>query len=377
MVLIACLPLSIATFDADLAHDADISALIVLGAAIYGDRPSPVFAARLDYARDLLRAGRAGMAIITGGVGEGEKLSEAEVGRDYLLAQGIPEDQILVEIVSRTTFENLCHARLILQPLSGERYAVVSDPLHLRRAMQLASDAGLDAVPAATPYTRYRSFAKQAQFVLRESYFYARRLITGRRRCVVPQSGVAALTGWREPDPKAVASVDAETPQRKLERLVAIAGKKRSELEWAQISRAHGQLDALAKAGIFDAFVACSNDPRPVWPELAQQTAGPTTVGHVCLDFIAQQVDALYLKKEGLGIVTAQNAQEWWHEHKGKPLAELQIETLSAYRTRVAERSADAGASTPVLDEIDRRLERARGELARGERLTIDRTPAP
>jgi uncharacterized SAM-binding protein YcdF (DUF218 family) len=180
---LSLVPLSIATYDTSLSDAESLDAVIVLGAAIYRDKPSPVFAARLDYARDLWRAGRAATVIVTGGVGEGEALSEAEVGRSYLTAQGVHPDAILVEKLSRTTFENLCNAALVAKRSEIKKVAIVSDPLHLRRALVLARDAGLDAVPAGTPYTRYRGAWTRFKFTMRESYFLGRRLITGGEPC--------------------------------------------------------------------------------------------------------------------------------------------------------------------------------------------------
>lgn len=192
--LLALAPVSVATYDTELPEAESFDAAIVLGAAIYRDKPSPVFAARLDYARDLLRAKRASFVIVTGGVGEGEKLSEAEVGRNHLVAHGVDARSVLVEMTSRTTFENLCNAAQVAKPFGFQRFAVVSDPLHLRRALLLASDAGLSAIPAGTPYTRYRSIDTRLTFLLRESYFVARRLVTGRQECVAGQSfGAIAL----------------------------------------------------------------------------------------------------------------------------------------------------------------------------------------
>jgi uncharacterized SAM-binding protein YcdF (DUF218 family) len=176
-------PIAVASYDAELDPEQKLDAVIVLGAAIYRDKPSPVFAARLDYARDLWLAKRAPVVIVTGGVGEGEKLSEAEVGRNYLVTSGLGSEAILVEPASRTTFENVCNAATLAQHAGLTKLAIVSDPLHLRRALVLAGDAGLSAVPAATPYTRYRGAWVRLKFTLRESYFLARRLLAGRQAC--------------------------------------------------------------------------------------------------------------------------------------------------------------------------------------------------
>src|SRR5688572_724119 len=82
-------------------------AIVVLGAAQYVGRPSPVLQARLDHGADLWRAKAAPLVIVTGGIGTGDTTSEAEVGRRYLLAAGIPDSAILLERAGRTTGQSL------------------------------------------------------------------------------------------------------------------------------------------------------------------------------------------------------------------------------------------------------------------------------
>lgn len=144
---------------------------IVLGAAVIGERPSPVFAARLDHAATLYREGRAARILVTGGRSPEDKASEAAAGAAWLQARGIPEAAILREDRSHTTRQNLANARAVLGPLGTKPVLIVSDPLHMRRAMAMAAAEGFDASPAPTPTTRYRSLGTQLPFLAREVWF--------------------------------------------------------------------------------------------------------------------------------------------------------------------------------------------------------------
>ncbi len=144
---------------------------IVLGAAVMGDAPSPVFAARLDHAARLYRQGRAARILVTGGRSPEDAMSEAAAGAAFLQARGVPKGAILLEVRSRTTRENLANARRVLGPGARAPVLIVSDPLHMRRAMAMAVSEGFDASPAPTPTTRYRSLGTKASFLAREVWF--------------------------------------------------------------------------------------------------------------------------------------------------------------------------------------------------------------
>lgn len=147
---------------------------VVLSAAIYGARPSPVFEERIKHAIDLYRERRVRRILFTGGVGERDVRAEAAVARAYALARGVPPEAILCEAGSRTTFENLLAARTLLGAEGGrQRLLLVSDPLHMARALAMARELGLDAAPAPTPTTRFRSTRSRLRFLLRESYYLA------------------------------------------------------------------------------------------------------------------------------------------------------------------------------------------------------------
>ena len=182
-LVVGLVPLRIATSDVTLKEGHTVDVAVVLGAATRGKRPSAVFAARLDFARDLVQQDRARFVLVTGGTRDEAEPSEGEVGRQYLIARGVDPRRVLAETRSTTTHENLCNALEIGQAQRFHSYAIVSDPLHLPRALRFASDIGMTAVPAATPYTRYQGLWSKLGFLARESYFYAQRLLLGARRC--------------------------------------------------------------------------------------------------------------------------------------------------------------------------------------------------
>jgi uncharacterized SAM-binding protein YcdF (DUF218 family) len=152
---------------------------IVLGAAVYGDRPSPVFEERIRHGIGLYKAKRVEKLLFTGGFGEGAGAAESLVARRYALARGIPAEAILTETLSRTTKQNLVEARRLMRAEGLESALIVSDPLHMKRAMRMAGGVGIEAAPSPTPTSRYRSWRSKAGFLLREVYFYNVYLLTG------------------------------------------------------------------------------------------------------------------------------------------------------------------------------------------------------
>lgn len=160
----------------DEAGPAD--AIVVLGAAAYDAVPSPVFEARIEHGLDLYRAGHAPTLIFTGGYGGATaRFSEAQVARRYALRHDVPDAAILIESRSRTTLENLVEARQLMQAHDLQRVIIVSDPLHMARALRAARRLGIDAVGSPTPSTRFRTFRTQREFLLREVYFFHRDLL--------------------------------------------------------------------------------------------------------------------------------------------------------------------------------------------------------
>jgi uncharacterized SAM-binding protein YcdF (DUF218 family) len=126
-------------------------AIVVLGAAQYDGRPSPVFQARLDHGIRLWQEGWAPILVLTGGRRPGDRTTEAAVGRAYAIARGVDPGRILFEDEGRTTLESLrAVARLLRE--RGIRDAIfVSDPTHMLRVLRIARDEGLVAWGSPTP----------------------------------------------------------------------------------------------------------------------------------------------------------------------------------------------------------------------------------
>lgn len=135
--------------DAPLPAPARAEAIVVLGAAQYAGRPSPVLRARLDHALALWRAGAAPRIVLTGGVGTGDRVSEASVGRRYLVRLGVPDAALLLEHVGRTTEQSVAMAAALLAPRGWRDVILVSDPPHMLRVAILARRAGL--TPRTSP----------------------------------------------------------------------------------------------------------------------------------------------------------------------------------------------------------------------------------
>ncbi|MBI2638117.1 YdcF family protein [Candidatus Peregrinibacteria bacterium] len=125
----------------DQAANAD--AIVVLGAAEYAGKPSPVFQARLDHAKNLFEKNLAPLIITTGGIHPGEKISEGEAGKNYLISQDVPAEKIIAEIKSLTTKENLNGVKEIAARRNIKTIIIVSDAFHLYRAKKIAENLNL------------------------------------------------------------------------------------------------------------------------------------------------------------------------------------------------------------------------------------------
>lgn len=150
---------------------AKADAAIILGAAVRGDIPSPVFAERIRHGIHLYQAGRVRYLLFTGGKGDGARWAESAVGRNMALAAGVPAEAILTETVSRTTSQNIIEAKTAMHRADLVSAIIVSDPYHLYRAGVMAKANGIDATTSPTPSTRYQSFSTKADFLAREIFF--------------------------------------------------------------------------------------------------------------------------------------------------------------------------------------------------------------
>jgi uncharacterized SAM-binding protein YcdF (DUF218 family) len=153
-------------------------AIVVLGAAQYGGRPSPVLRSRLDQALGLWKANRAPHVVLTGGRRPGDLISEAAAGKRYLARRGVPHEVMLLESTGRTSLASIQGAADVLlarrDSLDGTadarpRVLLVSDPFHMLRLDVLARLHGLTPLPAPTRTSPISANGAVLEYMLRES----------------------------------------------------------------------------------------------------------------------------------------------------------------------------------------------------------------
>lgn len=142
-------------------------AIVVLGAAQYNGKPSPVLRARLDHAVELYREGLAPALIVTGGIGTGDRVSEATVSRQYLVARGVPDQAIVVRPEGRSTQESMRSVAEWARAHGTRRVLLVSDPFHMLRLRLEARRTSLVAYTSPTTSSPISADWK------RELYFFA------------------------------------------------------------------------------------------------------------------------------------------------------------------------------------------------------------
>ena len=163
---------------AGASSDGPADAAVVLGAAVWGAEVSPVFRERINHGVNLYRKGRVRKLIFTGGRGNGGEPTESAAARRYALRGGVPAADILIEEKSHTTYENLLNAKRLADARRLRTVLIVSDPLHMKRAVSMARDVGLEAEPSPTPSTRYRGLRSQAGQLAYETYYYVGYLLS-------------------------------------------------------------------------------------------------------------------------------------------------------------------------------------------------------
>jgi len=161
----------------DETRPADVA--IVLGAAVWDQKPSPVLEGRLRHGVELYQKGMVRKLIFTGGLGKTAALAESEASRNWALGQGVPLQDILIETVSRTTQENMVQASRLMKENQLQTCLIVSDPLHLRRAMQMMKDLRVECYTSPTGTSAYISSQAKASFLVRESLFFTFYLVAG------------------------------------------------------------------------------------------------------------------------------------------------------------------------------------------------------
>ena len=157
------------TAQVDERHEAD--AIVVLGAAQYNGRPSPVFQARLDHAHRLYKEKLAPRIVVTGGRARGDVESEAMVGRRYLMARGVPRSALVAEPAGRTTEASMTAVARWLRAERHESVLLVSDPFHMARLRAEARRTGMTAWLSPTSTSPISSNAGiELEYLLAEAW---------------------------------------------------------------------------------------------------------------------------------------------------------------------------------------------------------------
>jgi uncharacterized SAM-binding protein YcdF (DUF218 family) len=155
-------------------------AIVVMGAAQYDGRPSPLFAARLDHAIELFHTGVAPWLVVTGGKREGDRTTEAATARAYAIRHDVPEEAILVEDQSRTTLQSIRLVAALMADRDLETAVFVSDPSHMLRVLRMASDEGITGYGSPTRTSPLeRDVARRADAILHELGALAIYFVTG------------------------------------------------------------------------------------------------------------------------------------------------------------------------------------------------------
>jgi uncharacterized SAM-binding protein YcdF (DUF218 family) len=157
--------------DAAADHD-HADAIVVLGAAQYNGVPSPVFKGRLDHAALLWRQGRADTVFTVGSKQPGDRFTEAEAGRRYLIDQGVPADRIVEVDIGHTTYQSLQAVAHEMRTRQLTTAFLVSDPWHNARITAMADDLGVDGYASATWTSADASQESRARAYVRETFAY-------------------------------------------------------------------------------------------------------------------------------------------------------------------------------------------------------------
>ncbi len=159
---------------------ADLDVLIILGAQVRGERPSLALWRRLEAAEDYLKENPRTLAVLSGGQGDGEDITEAECMRRYLTAHGVGEERLILEDRSTTTLENLLFSREKIAQINGDGWhqktGLLSNNFHIFRARLLAQKCGYTDVQGVPAKSDWRL---QVHYLVREFFALGKEKISG------------------------------------------------------------------------------------------------------------------------------------------------------------------------------------------------------
>jgi uncharacterized SAM-binding protein YcdF (DUF218 family) len=156
-------------------------AVVVLGAAQYDGRPSPVLRARLDHAADLWHQGLAPVVVVTGGKAVGDRFTESQASANYLHTKGVPDEAILREATGRSSWESLSSAARFLRLRGITDVVLVSDPFHAARIHGMAAELGLSSATSPTRTSPIKGLSEVRHMVTEAAQVGVGRVIGFRR----------------------------------------------------------------------------------------------------------------------------------------------------------------------------------------------------
>lgn len=157
----------------DDASDLDrVDAIVVLGAAQYDGTPSPVFEGRLDHAALLYEQDRADVVFVLGANLPGDRTTEAEAGREYLIAEGLPSSSLVALPLGNTSYTSLRAVARAMRDRGLSSAFLVSDPWHNARIERMASDLGIEGYASATWTSAARTEETRLSGYVRETFAY-------------------------------------------------------------------------------------------------------------------------------------------------------------------------------------------------------------
>jgi vancomycin permeability regulator SanA len=156
-------------------------AIVVLGAAQYDGRPSPVLRARLDHVVSLYDEGIAPLVVVTGGSQEGDRFTEAAASASYLSAQGIPGGAIERETTGVSSYKSLAATARFLRERDITDVVLVSDPFHAYRIRSISAEVGMNAAVSPTPSSAIAGRTRLRHLIKETAGVSAGRIIGYRR----------------------------------------------------------------------------------------------------------------------------------------------------------------------------------------------------
>ncbi|MDA2936067.1 YdcF family protein [Patescibacteria group bacterium AH-259-L05] len=148
-------------------------AIVVMGASQWSGRPSPVLEARLNHALSLYNQNLAPKIILTGGVGEGQKLSESQVGKNYLINKDINNQNIFTEETGRTSWQSLNEVKKILNEQDLDSVILVSNGFHMMRLKKMSKDLRIKAFTSPVKESPIKKGSiEEFKYITRETLVY-------------------------------------------------------------------------------------------------------------------------------------------------------------------------------------------------------------